>query len=72
MAVTVEITDEALLTDLMRALARSGCRVDRMAKSACRVIHPLATNEDEALLEVAFFLRAWQLGHPDVGTTIAA
>ena len=69
---TVEISDEALLTDLMRAFARSGCHVDRTADSACRVVHPVATNQNEALPEVAFFVRAWQLGHPDVGTTIAA
>jgi hypothetical protein len=72
MSVTVEISDEALLAELMRALTRTGCRVDRTASSACRVIHPLAQNQNEALIEVAFFLRAWQLSHPHVGTTIAA
>jgi hypothetical protein len=72
MAVTVQITDEALLTELMSAFSRSGCRVDRATESACHVSYPLASNEREALIEVAFFLRAWQLEHPDVGTSIAA
>jgi hypothetical protein len=72
MAVRVEITDEGLLTNLMTAFRRCGCRVDRTAADACRVTHPFATSADEALLEVAFFVRAWQLGYPHVGTTIAA
>jgi hypothetical protein len=46
--------------------------VDRTAADACRVTHPFATSDSEALLEVAFFVRAWQLGYPHVGTTIAA
>jgi hypothetical protein len=70
MAMTVEITDSDLLTDLMNAFARSGCIANRATGRACRVIHPLASNAEEALLEVAFFIRAWQLRHPDVGAKL--
>ena len=72
MAVMVEITDEGLLAELMTAFRRCGCRVDRMAAGACHVTHPFASSDAEALLEVAFFVRAWQLGYPHVRTTIAA
>lgn len=71
MAITVEITCGELLTDLIEALARGGCHAKRTAATACRVVHPLATSDQEAWLEVAFFLRAWQLAHPGVGATLA-
>ncbi len=66
----VEITDAKLLTDLVDALKRGGCRADRTTRRACRVVHPLASSDSEALLEVAFFVRAWQLRHPGVGATV--
>jgi hypothetical protein len=67
---TVEITDGSLLTELVSALTRSGCRANPTTRNACRVVHPLASSEDEAVLEVAFFVRAWQLRHPSVGATL--
>jgi hypothetical protein len=70
MPMTVEITDGDLLADLMDALKRSGCPADRTGSRAFRVTHPLAATQDEAVLEVAFFLRAWQLRHPGVGATL--
>lgn len=68
----VEISDGELLSDLMNAFTRSGCIANRATGRTCQVIHPLASSDDEALLEVAFFLRAWQLRHPKVGARIAA
>ena len=70
MPITVEITDGKLLTDLIDAFRRSGCSAQRTTSSACRVVHSLASSKDEAVLEVAFFLRAWQLRHPGVGATL--
>jgi hypothetical protein len=70
MSITVEITCGELLTDLMDAFARSGCLAHRAGATACRVLHPLASNEREAWLEVAFFTRAWELAHPGVGATL--
>jgi hypothetical protein len=70
MPMKVEITDGNLLADLVDALRRGGCRASRETKASCRVVHPLASNENEALLEVAFFVRAWQLHHPSVGATV--
>jgi hypothetical protein len=71
MQMQVEITDGNLLAELVDALTRSGCRADPTNRRACRVVHPLASSENEALLEVAFFVRAWQLRHPGVGATVA-
>jgi hypothetical protein len=68
----VEITDAKLLADLVAALKRGGCSADATTRRACRVVHPLATSENEALLEVAFFVRAWQLRHPGVDATVTA
>ena len=66
----VEITDGKLLTELVDALMRSGCRANPTTRSACDVVHPLASSEHEALLEIAFFVRAWQLHHPGVEATV--
>jgi hypothetical protein len=70
-ALTVEITRSDLLADLIAALDRGGCEAIQTARAACRVAYPLAATEREAELEIAFFLRAWQLAHPGVGATLA-
>jgi hypothetical protein len=66
----VEITDGNLLAELVEALKRGGCRADPATRRSCHVVHPLAASDNEALLEVAFFVRAWQLRHPNVGATV--
>lgn len=69
---TVEITRAELLTDLVETLSRSGCPATRTAATRCRVRHPAATSDVEAWVEVAFFLRAWQLAHPGVAATLTS
>jgi hypothetical protein len=69
---TVEITRPELLADLIEVLSRSGCPAIRTAATRCHVRHPAATSDVEARLEVAFFLRAWQLAHPGVTATLTA
>ena len=71
MPMRVEITDANLLTDLVEALRHGGCRANLATKESCDVVHPLASSESEALLEVAFFVRSWQLRHPSVGATVS-
>ena len=70
MKFTVEITSAAHLPSLIDAFRRNGCVAVRAAATRCRVIHTSAHDEQEARLEVAFFLRAWQLRHPHVDATI--
>jgi hypothetical protein len=72
MEITVEITRASFLPDLIDTLRRSGCLVDRVTSSVCRVVHVHASSPDEARVEVAFFLRAWQLRHPEVAATISS
>jgi hypothetical protein len=69
MELTVEITSAALLPSLIDAFRRNGCEADRCAETSCRVVHR-GHDETEARLEVAFFVRAWQLRHPDVEATV--
>ena len=71
MALVVEITQPALLPDLITGLKRSGCVADRVAPAACRVRDLGTASREEARLELAFFVRAWQLGHPGVGVKIS-
>ena len=70
MTLLVEITQPALLPDLISGLERSGCVADPIAPSACRVSPVNGADVVEERLELAFFIRAWQLGHPGVEATI--
>jgi hypothetical protein len=71
MALVVKITQADLLPDLISGLQRSGCVADRLAPAACRVRDLDEASREEARLELAFFVRAWQLGHPGVEVTIS-
>ena len=71
MPMKVEITDANLLTELVEALRRGGCRASLATEESCHVVHPLASSDSEALLEIAFFVRSWQLRHPSVGATVS-
>ena len=66
MALRLELSDEKLLEDLMKALADQGCLSDRIAPNACRIVHPPTWTTREAQLELRFFVRAWQANHPGV------
>jgi len=60
---TVHVNRPELVDDLVRALRKSGCRVRRTGPWSCAVEHVEATDENEARVEVTFFLRAWQSHH---------
>ena len=60
---TVHVNRPELVEDLVRGLRRSGCRVRRTGPWSCAVEHVEAANENEARVEVTFFLRAWQSRH---------
>jgi hypothetical protein len=67
----LELSDEALLVEIMGALARHGCLTNRVAPRACRIVYPLAADAREAWLEVGFFIRAWQGQHPGVSASLS-
>jgi hypothetical protein len=59
----VDLNRPDLLDDLVASLRRTGCSVRRLGWRSCEVDHAEATDEIEARVEVAFYLRAWQLRH---------
>ena len=69
-ALTVHVNRTDCVADLVAALRHSGCGVQRTGPRACRVVHSDALDEREALVEVAFFLRAWEAGHPAARTSL--
>jgi hypothetical protein len=70
MALYVRIGEPALLPELVRALVCNGCVAQRVDGDACRVVHVFAGHSEEALRELVFFVRAWQLAHPDVSAVV--
>ncbi len=70
MALSVLISEPALLPELVSALAHSECITQRVGSNACRVVHVFAGHPEEALTELVFFVRAWQLAHPGVSAFV--
>jgi len=68
---TVNVNRPELVNDLVHALQRSGCRVRRTGPWSCAVEHLEAMDEDEARVEVTFFLRAWQTRHTCAQAAVA-
>jgi hypothetical protein len=60
----IHLNDPALLGDLREALAASDCSVVAIGDDTLLVTNPLAANETEARVELAFFLKAWQARRP--------
>jgi hypothetical protein len=70
MSMHVRLSDPTLLTALVNALLEHGCIAHTVAEDRCLVVHVKARHAEEARRELAFFLRAWQLGHPDVSADV--
>jgi hypothetical protein len=68
----VHLSDSSYLFELVRDLLRGGCVSRAVDEETLEVVHPDAETADEARTELAFFLRAWQLRHPDVAVWIAS
>jgi hypothetical protein len=66
MSMQVRISEPALLSNLVDSFLRSGCVAQPCGRDSCVIVHVHARHAEEAEREVAFFLRAWQLGHPGV------
>ena len=70
MDVFVKITQTVLLPELMTGLADCGCHAEPIGASVCRVVPPHDSNPKHALVELDFFLRAWEIRHPGVETAV--
>ena len=62
-SLVVDLNRPDLIDDLVASLQRSGCSARRIGWRSCAVEHADATDETEARVEVAFYLRAWQTRH---------
>ena len=70
MPLQVRLSEPAQLPDLVDSFLRNECIAYAVADDSCVVIHVHANHADEALREVSFFVRAWQLGHPGIAAVI--
>jgi len=66
MPLRVRISEPALLSGLVDSFLRAKCVAQPVASDSCVVVHAQAGDAGEADREVAFFVRAWRLGHPGV------
>jgi hypothetical protein len=66
----VRISEPALLPDLVSAFLRNECVAQRVGNDSCVVVHVHAGHADEAWREVAFFVRAWEIGNPGVSAVV--
>ena len=71
-SLVVDLNRPDLLDDLVASLRRSGCSVRRLGWRSCAVHHVEATDETEARVEVAFYLRAWQTRHRNAQALLRA
>jgi hypothetical protein len=54
------------LDELTDALEAAECLPVRVAEDSLSVLHLSAIDEREAGIELSFFIKAWQVAHPDV------
>jgi hypothetical protein len=65
-------SDSDVLGDLRQALADADCSVAQAGEDTLLVTQPLAADEAEARLELAFFLSAWQAKRPNAEVELLA
>ena len=63
--VRVRISDQDLLGDLKDYLEAAECSVREVGQVTLDVTMPRAPSDDQALREIAIYLRAWTAMHPD-------
>lgn len=66
MPLYVRINAPDLLPGLVASFLGAECVAQAVERDSCVVVHPHADDSRQAHEEVAFFVRAWQLDHPDV------
>ncbi len=72
MPIEVRISDPVLLEELISAFLQNGCVAHRSSADSCRVLQFHAAHHEEALRELVFFVRAWQLTRPTVSAVVIA
>jgi hypothetical protein len=69
--VTLEIEKPSLLPVLMERLEANGCVTEVRVDGICHVAYPEAADAAEELLELRFFVRAWQARHGGLELTLS-
>ena len=70
--IEVRISEPRLLDELMSALLHNRCVTHQVRGDSFAVIYVDASDADEALRELKFFVDAWRLGHPGVSARLSA
>jgi hypothetical protein len=70
MALEVRVSDPSLLADVVASFSGNACVAYPVGRHSCLVVHVHAASTEEALQEVRFFLRAWELRHPGVSASV--
>lgn len=70
MSLRIRISHPTAIDDLIESLARGDCVPSRVADDTWQVWHPYARDDQEARVELRFFLRAWQRRHPGVAVDV--
>jgi hypothetical protein len=68
----IRITDSALRPDLVRSLAEGNCAAVQLLDGTVEVTHREAADDREARLELAFFVGAWLMRHPNVSAELVS
>jgi hypothetical protein len=64
--VRIGVSDQAFIASLTIYLESAECRVRKVGQVTLDVSMPRAPSDDQALREMAIYLRAWQAMHPSV------
>jgi hypothetical protein len=67
--VRIHLSDRRQLAELERALRDARCVPVTVADDVIDVAHPYALDAREELIELTFFVRAWQAARPGVEVT---
>ena len=62
--------DARWAADLIDALNDASCLVVRRSEDTVDVLVPSRRDDDQAHIELTFFLRAWALDHPRAGVRV--
>jgi len=66
LVIQIRLNDPAALEELRATLAASDYSTARIDAATLLVTRPLAIDEDDARVELAFYLKAWAITHPGV------
>ncbi len=66
----VHVSDPRKLHDLRSAFGEVECISMAVGDDTLVVVHPCAVDDDEARIELSFFLKAWKARRPGVEVTV--